>query len=416
MLRLLLEQAQNATSFLAKLRLLQEIAAYVMHTGPRGGRFYYTPKGRKVYRELKRIRLDAVGEDGLLRAWGDINASQKTRDAWDISVDSDTFPRGTKPAEAVATISKAVFGDKANSFTPGNVRQMFSSPGLVPGTMRVVAANHSTRPSIKVAFEISDTKGKPVGTMTRLFKKDSEGNPMVYHSFFELKRDFQGGGRAGALFGQGLKGYQKLGVKKIGVSAGLTAGPYTWARFGFDPDDDGREKLKQKFTRFASKRLPLTDKQIDAVLKKVKSVRDLSSLKIQRTVKDPDTGEKKKITIPVGKHFLLYGNGGDPASWKGVCDLTNPKQVKIFKAQCKKGEEQRKKAIAEGKADAPVSDVARRILDTEVNHWKNTFAPTGDTASSKLSAQQWYENDKKLKEKKARIQAAWDERRILRFE
>jgi len=403
MLRQLMEHMASARDLSEQLRLLQEITAYVMQTGPRGGRFYYTPKGRKVYRELKKRRdTQAISSRALAQEW-------------DAFLEDDVRTRtGMTRGEAIAVNAKQLFGEEhAKKFTPDFVKSMFSTPGLNPKSLSVTPDAFSSQ--IHVHLDISDSEGKVIGKQSRTFTTSS-GAPKVYHALFTLKEEYQGGGRAGALFSKALKGYQKLGIKKIGVSAALSTGPYAWARFGFKPNEYTLHEMKNDFTEFALDRLPLNEKQTKSLLNRVKSSHDLSGLKIQRTVKDPDTGEKKKITIPVGKQFLLNSNGGRPYPWSGECDLTDPKQLKIFKAQCKKGEEQRKKAIAEGKADASIPKTVLGKRQTQARMWQDVFArtesapaPSAGAFSSfftppepsrkpkKLSAQAWYEADKAAK-------------------
>jgi hypothetical protein len=52
MLRELIQEGKRAMSLSERFRVIVEIVAYVMMTGPKGGRFYYTPKGTKVYRKF----------------------------------------------------------------------------------------------------------------------------------------------------------------------------------------------------------------------------------------------------------------------------------------------------------------------------------------------------------------------------
>jgi len=52
MLKKLIGESRKALTMAERFRVIVEIVAYIMQTGPRGGRFYYTPKGTKVYRQI----------------------------------------------------------------------------------------------------------------------------------------------------------------------------------------------------------------------------------------------------------------------------------------------------------------------------------------------------------------------------
>lgn len=340
----LLEEARRATTLEERLRLLQEITAYVMQVGPKGGKFYYTPKGKKVYRVLG-------GKTGNSR-----KMKQLTGEAYDAawaSMKPDGVPMVYPTGIAMGRALKRIFGDKAPD--PKMLSEMFSDMGIDSAPVRISLSDNEDRISIK--YNVKEANGTSIGDMERVFYRGPEG-PEVYHDFLAIDEAWQGGGRAGAMLGKAMKAYKQLGVKKIDVTAALDAGPYVWARFGFklkgfpgvSPEEVFAGK-KKKFSEFIQK-LGVSKEVSEKIVAKVKDMHDLSGVRIQRP--DPETG--KQVTIKAGKDFLLHGSAeGRPQGWPGSLDLDDPKAVARWKRQVAKGRKQRKAAIDAGRNTHPLS-------------------------------------------------------------
>lgn len=56
----------------------------------------------------------------------------------------------------------------------------------------------------------------------------------VYHSWFEVKKQFQGSGINNAFLEESLKLYEQFGLDAVRVTANIDVGGYTWARSGFN--------------------------------------------------------------------------------------------------------------------------------------------------------------------------------------
>lgn len=332
----LIEDARRATSLGARLRALQEIVAYVMQTGPRGGQFYFTPNGKKVYRKLG-------GKTGDVRKLRQLKG-ESYDSAW-RSLSPDSHPVTRPSGEAVGRALKGIFGNRAPD--PKMLGEMFSDQGMTAEPRHIGVSGSG---KVSVSYTLRDSNGEHVGDMIREFYRNDAGEPEVYHDWFTLEDQFQGGGRAGAMLGKALKAYKQMGVKKVTVTAALSAGPYTWARFGFNMPEPRFQQRKDQFGAFLQHQLGVPKEHADRILSRVKDMHDLSGVHIQRTGQD---GTRE--TIKAGKDFLLHGDHGQAMGWQGEFDLSDPKAVSRWQRQAAKGRAQRKKALEAGTAHVPMS-------------------------------------------------------------
>jgi hypothetical protein len=353
------------------LMLLQELVAYVMQTGPRGGRFYYTPKGRKVYRALKGKAPKEVGAEA--DAQFDREWSEKA------SMDGDFQDLSLGPA------MRSLFGSKAPS--PKEIEEMFGAPDLGLN-VRIKRAERLFGGGVSITMTLKEMDGNRLEEeYTREFRRDAKGKPYAYHDFLEIREQYQGGGRAGAIFESTLKGYQKLGIKKVEVFAALSAGPYVWAKFGFQPKTGQQNReLEEGFRAFATRPVDeggygLTDTAVDAMLAKALTPEgDLDAFKLASMRIRGKTAEGKQVTAPVGKDFLLNGaqaGDGGPVGWRGMADLTDAKTKARWKRQAAKGVAKRKQMLEAGTATKPLTDEQLEKLKKQAELRKKRFsAPT----------------------------------------
>lgn len=322
-LRSMLAEARAAGGLRDIARVLSEIAAYVMQTGPRGGKFYFTPKGRKVYRTLRKRKRQLTGDD-YDRAWAAAGNPE------------------------VGQALRAMFGDNAPS--PEHLATMFDAEGI---TARFESASRAYGGGVKVRYKARDADGAEIGTITRTFGKKSDGTLYAHHDFFALHEDAQGGGRAGCLFGRALEEYRRLGITRVEVDAGLDAGPYVWARFGFQPSPREMEELKGDFGEFLQRPpIGLSRAQARKAASRCKDIHGLSGVQITVTQPDLETGKPVKRKIKAGRDFLLYGSNGTTMGWSGVADLEDPKALARWRRQSAKGKKHRRADIAAGRANA----------------------------------------------------------------
>jgi hypothetical protein len=350
MLPHLIQEGRQAETLPELCRVLSEVTAYVMQTGRRGGRFYYDDQGNRNYRELTpREKARAVGGA----------AGETPRPS---AAEYDRLWRDSRHGAGVGRKLRELFGDKAP--TPADMETMFSSQGINAQLNALSVSSYS--PSVSASYTVKDQDGTTIGEMSRSFSLKN-GKKHVYHAYLRLTESAQGGGRTGAMFGQALKTYQKMGVQQVGVSASLTTGPYAWARFGFQPSDREMQNLRDEFTSFLQQPpIKMSAAAARSIVEQHgKDLYSLSGTTVQVTQLNPETGAEEQKTTKAGKDFLLYSEGGRPRDWSGTADLENPETVKRWQAQSKKGEDQRKDAISKGKQNerTTTSDEQRKEWD-----------------------------------------------------
>ena len=82
-----------------------------------------------------------------------------------------------------------------------------------------------------------DESGKEAGCMSRSINFSDREAPYVEHCYFRLEKEFQKGGIGKSILSNSVKMYDKLGIGKVYLSAGLSVGGYAWAKYGFKPEN-----------------------------------------------------------------------------------------------------------------------------------------------------------------------------------
>jgi len=327
-MRSLVVEARRATNLSEQIRLLQEIVAYVMQTGPKGGKFYYTPKGKKVYRKLG-------GKSGRSRKLAQLHG-RSYHEAWGSLRPPQVHPDGAKVARAL----KRIFGDRAPD--PKMLGDMYSAEGIESVPKRISVDEDGI---VTVSYDVKESNGTKIGYMERWFYRNAEGEVEAHHDHLALEEKWQGGGRAGAMLGKALKAYKQMGIDRVSVFAALEAGPYVWARFGFESDDESFHGRKVAMRKFLTRQVGLDEAQARKLLDKVKDMHGLAGLRIQR-----QDADGKMETLKVGKDFLLHGSGlGEARSWHGEFDMSDPKAVSRWRRQAAKGLATRREARKVGR-------------------------------------------------------------------
>jgi len=147
------------------------------------------------------------------------------------------------------------------------------------------------------------------------------------HSFFQLRRQMQGGGAAKGMLSDFLDLYDHAGIETIELDANIDVGGYAWARYGFVPRSQRewealRGILQERFAGMADDGLlnTWTDEQIDVVsivleADAPEAIRAVAALRFPT-----DDGNN----TPVGKKLLLG------RFWKGKLELTHPDTYAVF--------------------------------------------------------------------------------------
>jgi GNAT superfamily N-acetyltransferase len=346
MLRQLVEDIRGSDSLFEMVRLLQELAAYVMQTGPRGGRFYYTPSGKKVYRELggksgkARKQKKLTGED-YDQAWASADRP------WMRSSYGARVQDGAEMGRRL----KELFGE--NAPTPDELETMFDAPELgVSARPSSISIGGGSPPSMGLRYDVRDENDTRVGSMSRSISRETPDGPLrIYHNSFSVYDRNKGKGIGGAVLGKAIKAYKRLGIKKIEVSAaggGGYNGGYTWARFGFEPNNSYAFEDGKRAVTTAMMRAGIPPAQARWIQRmRMRDLYTVAGIRVQvptgRTLK---SGRKQMKTIPVGKNVMKN------RSWGGSFDMDDPVAVGRWNRQTRKAAAKRKKILARKKSRA----------------------------------------------------------------
>ena len=151
----------------------------------------------------------------------------------------------------------------------------------------------------------------PTFTLTRSFYDNSGNGLECSHDLFMIAERLQGKGISKDLFRTMYKSYQKMGARTISVHANINVGGYTWAKYGFN----ARGKMEALQA--------VSDKDINGIARNI----------IQSWYEANKVPDK----TPFPMHILIDKLGSEKAKsillssdWRGVIDLQNEEQVKIW--------------------------------------------------------------------------------------
>jgi hypothetical protein len=171
-------------------------------------------------------------------------------------------------------------------------------------------------------------EGEPIAYARRIWYPRERH---VEHSIFTVSEAYRNGSVGARLLANSLPFYTELGVRTVGLTAGLTAGGAVWPLFGFRPatykDWEGvKLTIRRNYARLPARvgrsypGGPLTlGRAISTILKDphpdgIWSVVDL----------DPDRKAARAADLPRSLGSWLLGG----SRWRGVLDLENPQARK----------------------------------------------------------------------------------------
>ena len=149
-----------------------------------------------------------------------------------------------RPKQAMFEARNINFGsaeryDKAQAAA----EKLFGKPIDVHTIDRVMGANHvpglrstsiySEGETSLSVHSVYRTSAGETTVISRKFRLGRDGKPEVYHALFEIDEKLQGRGIAKAVLRDQLLEYQRLGIKRVQLTAAWT-GRYTWTRMGFE--------------------------------------------------------------------------------------------------------------------------------------------------------------------------------------
>lgn len=151
--------------------------------------------------------------------------------------------------EELAKFADEIFGGKMP--TPEALQTMWRTPaGYGVKLGQVMAFTEKGRPNFLVEATITGPGGNDIGEMARTFSRDADGKLFVKHNNLSLEPEFQGKGIGSELSKSAIDSYKQMGVDRIELIAGDSAGPYVWARRGFDWAPGAQEKMAKKAAAF----------------------------------------------------------------------------------------------------------------------------------------------------------------------
>lgn len=115
--------------------------------------------------------------------------------------------------------------------------------------------------ALKFMAQLATADGTHAGWLEREFYDDPlDGTPSVNHRYFALEKNLQGSGIGKQVLRNAVTQYERMGIARIHNMASLSAGGYTWARFGFLPITDADWALVKPKIRARTYAFPATER------------------------------------------------------------------------------------------------------------------------------------------------------------
>lgn len=183
----------------------------------------------------------------------------------------------------------------------------------------------------------------------------------VTHNRFVVSSHAHGRGLARVFLRNSMKLYQAMGIEKVEVTAAMTAGGYTWARFGFKPDQDDwdrlREKLQRTVANLSDEELqPRKKRKVEAILRNQKPEAIWLIADLTYKIDDGTLGK-----------YLLRGE-----SWSGSLDLKDRRQMRRFWSYVGKAPADLRKGLKTGRTPR----VPDRHAQIRLPLWPEPVSPT----------------------------------------
>jgi hypothetical protein len=161
--------------------------------------------------------------------------------------------------------------------------------------------------------------GQSIGEIHRRIFPDRS---VAVHDFLELNDDAQAAGIAKSLLRNQIDTYRAIGINHVNLTAGLNVGGYSWAKYGFLPDETAWRGL-QTDLRDRMRYLRMDNDVRVGVEHLIESENPIALWRLS-DMRQPVHRTISNDQVPAGKGLLLG------QTWKGSLDLTNPEQMKRF--------------------------------------------------------------------------------------
>lgn len=80
----------------------------------------------------------------------------------------------------------------------------------------------------------------------------NQGGKQVSHDWFEIPASLQGKGITKKVMLDSMALYERIGVKRISIHAGLSQGGYVWAKYGFVPSESAWNRISFELSERAN--------------------------------------------------------------------------------------------------------------------------------------------------------------------
>lgn len=232
--------------------------------------------------------------------------------------------------------------ENVTAAVPKNLRPVSSWLRLANGVLgtKAVRLHPNATKSLLTAVVLARDKQGPSVYGRRQFKLDKLE---VVHAYLAFTEELRGNGFGVAFFKHALPFYRDLGVERICLTAGLSAGGALWGKFGFIPVDFKQWTEVKRTVRINLRKLPKKAREIyqkeygrnlnevvETILKEddpraLWMLHDMDPMKFLRGVAGMDYGlSGALLRHSRWKGILLLG---DPSAYNRLCEYLDSKRA-----------------------------------------------------------------------------------------
>ena len=192
--------------------------------------------------------------------------------------------------------------------THADLVKAFSVNGLTAKHVKTEPFDIEGTRGVGVLFHLHNQSGQKVGFIRRSFQVTSTGEKHVEHDQFKLSTEYQGKGTAKSLLKNSVELYQKHGISKIKLDAGMDAGRYVWASMGFVANPKAVAQYRDAFSKWVAEHHREHATQAAHDIARMTSMHEIS----QYSTKEHH----------LGKQFLMHAADRIP-EWRGEMSVKN---------------------------------------------------------------------------------------------
>ncbi len=209
-------------------------------------------------------------------------------------------------------------GQTADDWDEYHLTRMFSSEALDRDGLVTRTESYHYGHQIAVNAFISTPKG---GEVAELARSIDLANHVVQHDSFFMSPEWQGKGIAKDLMRSAVKQYDEAGIDRVTVLAAGQNGRYTWARFGFDfQNDASRARMRAHFEKVLARQIG-QKMGADSSPESVERLKEAHAVGFARIAAAEHSWDFAGMSVPgiaedFGKRAMIEG-----PEWSGWLDL-----------------------------------------------------------------------------------------------